>query len=123
VAPVSIDYNGSVTSGGELNFLNANFAGAGVGGSLPDGTDPFGLPIYNTIFDISGSQYYSGDEGAPTFVTGTYDDQYDSVSSQAATVEISDVTAAPEPATWTLLLIGFGAAGGALRAHRRPAVA
>jgi hypothetical protein len=72
---------------------------------------------------ISGSQYYTGDESAPTFITGTYTDQTSYTgSSIPATVTITDVSSVPEPAAWTLMLAGFGGLGGALRARRRQVV-
>ena len=41
--------------------------------------------------------------------------------SHAAALEQIPATAVPEPATWTLMLGGVGAVGGALRAQRRRA--
>nr|WP_258046284.1 PEPxxWA-CTERM sorting domain-containing protein [Sphingomonas folli] len=33
-----------------------------------------------------------------------------------------DVAAVPEPASWTMLIVGFGEVGSALRHHRSPTV-
>ncbi len=108
--PVNVIYNGDQYSDRDVFFYN--YSGDGGGADDADG-----------LFGILGSQYYTGDESAPTFVTGVYDDQYDSDSSQSATVNITDVSAAPEPATWALMLVGFGGLGGALRARRRAVAA
>jgi MYXO-CTERM domain-containing protein len=111
--PVNVIYNGSSNFGEEVTFFNS-----GLGGGAAD---------YGSIFDLSGSQYYTRDEGSPTFVTGVYDDQFDYNTLyntlQSATVNITDVSAAPEPAAWTLMLVGFGGLGGALRARRRTVAA
>jgi hypothetical protein len=40
-------------------------------------------------------------------------------ATSASGVFLTDVSAAPEPAAWALMLAGFGAAGGALRGRRR----
>jgi hypothetical protein len=108
--PVNVVYNGSQTSDATVYFYNNSNAD---GGTFEGGD----------LFGIGGSQYYTGDESAPTFVTGNYDNEYDFFSSQPATVSITDVSAAPEPAAWTLMLVGFGALGGALRARRGRAFA
>ena len=38
----------------------------------------------------------------------------------AALDSVSVMTAVPEPSTWAMLLVGFGAIGGAMRARRKP---
>jgi hypothetical protein len=100
---VRVDFNGA-TGRDILYFYNLS-----QGGGLENAED---------VFQITGDQFYTGDESAPTFTLGTYTGQYDVISQQPATVAI---TAVPEPAAWTLMLVGFGGLGGALRARRRPA--
>jgi len=38
-------------------------------------------------------------------------------------VNVSPVGAVPEPATWAMMLLGFGAVGFAMRRRQRPALA
>ena len=63
---------------------------------------------------FTGPQLFDGLNTDPTFVTGTFQlDNGDQIA-------ISAVNAAvPEPSTWALMLLGFGAVGGAMRAARR----
>lgn len=67
-----------------------------------------GLNLAYLIGDLS--------EGASAIVTYSYSvgDNIDVVGPPTGTV--------PEPATWALMLVGFGAAGIAMRSHRRVAV-
>jgi hypothetical protein len=104
VDPGNVVVNGDQYPNDFVTFYNSGYAG--------------GLVDYFGFFAIGNSQYYTGDESAPTFVTGNYDNEFDYASYQPATVSITDVSAAPEPAAWTLMLVGFGALGGALRARR-----
>lgn len=62
---------------------------------------------------------------ASTVVAFTLRDYYvpDNGGGVALDIEPSGATAVPEPATWTLMLAGFGLAGAALRRHRTAAVA
>lgn len=50
---------------------------------------------------------------------GSYD--YDSTA-LAATISLPTVAAVPEPATWAMMIGGFGMAGGAMRRKRRAAL-
>ncbi len=104
LGPVNVIYNSYQYPDDDVTFYNYSDTGGA--------TDAYGL------FSLGSSQYYTGDEGSPTFVTGVYDDQYDYASSQSATVTITDVSGVPEPAAWTLMLAGFGGLGGAPRARR-----
>jgi hypothetical protein len=42
-----------------------------------------------------------------------------SIVSGASTLQISAVSAAPEPAAWAMMMVGFGLIGGAIRYRRR----
>ena len=51
--------------------------------------------------------------------TGNWQDVSDFFGQQTGFAQIiSDVDAVPEPATWALMILGFGAIGAALRRHR-----
>lgn len=69
---------------------------------------------YEGILDIAGPQLYTGPEAAPTMLTGTFDvhDYYSGASLKL------EAAAVPEPASWALMLAGFGLIGCALRARR-----
>jgi hypothetical protein len=67
---------------------------------------------------LNGPALFSGTGNAPHFNPGTYSFT-DAVSSQIYSVTITEPTAAvPEPASWALMIAGFGLAGGAMRARR-----
>jgi hypothetical protein len=80
----------------------------------------------NTITQSNGNQQSGNTNGRLTL---TFSKPIDSVTlgSSSNAFEISDVAgiraAVPEPATWGLMILGFGAAGSALRARRRQAAA
>jgi hypothetical protein len=94
---------------------------------------------YTVLFYNDGAQFASSTFGAAanggTFygVTGLNPFNRITISQAGGYAVIDDVsfgsvanvvTAAPEPATWSMLLLGFGAAGFAMRrASRRPATA
>lgn len=76
--------------------------------------------LFNNLY---GAQIFTGSTSAPTFITGTFNSTFDSPNNtdRAGIVTISAVTpAVPEPGTWLMMLVGFGAVGAALR--RRPAL-
>jgi hypothetical protein len=63
-----------------------------------------------------GPQLFTGTVAAPTFKLGTFDLEHE------ASVTISGPpVAAPEPASWGLMLLGFGGLGGVLRRRRTDA--
>ena len=91
-----------------------------------------GITSNNNIdFDINGSigvagldlygftPYYSGGTQVPTFLAGSYS-LLNFIESGAAPYKltISQVAAVPEPASWAMLIFGFGAAGVAIRRTR-----
>jgi hypothetical protein len=108
--PVTVTAYGVTYSAQRVLFINSGSGGGAFAGG-------------GGVVSAFGSQYYSGNESAPTFIPGTYTGQFGSVAGAApgpATVTITDVASGvPEPATWTLMLAGFGSLGGALRARRR----
>jgi hypothetical protein len=69
---------------------------------------------FNTLLNqISppGPQIYSGPETAPVFTTGTYN------LYGGGTLVVS-LAGIPEPAAWTMMLLGVAVLGGVLRARR-----
>jgi len=74
-----------------------------------------------TLADMTGGQLWSGTTDAPTFVTGTYD--LEDFAGAAYTLVIAEAGGpapdVPEPASWAMMIAGFGLAGAALRGARR----
>lgn len=67
-----------------------------------------------------GGPLFSGTGSAPVFSAGTFNLTNPFFSDQNSTLVISEqVAAVPEPATWALMLLGFGFVGGALRSAKR----
>lgn len=64
------------------------------------------------LYSVDGTSVYTGSESAPDFKLGTYS-VYNSQGSYTLTIGL------PEPQTWLMMIIGFGAAGGALRRRHR----
>jgi len=105
----TVNVNGS-DQGVTTVFLNQNygaFTATGIVGGF----------TYNASLSTAfyGTQLYSGAEGAPTFLAGTYALlQYR--TGFAGTLVISDVKSpVPEPMTWAMMVGGFGLVGGAMR--------
>jgi hypothetical protein len=99
----------------ELCFFNE-----GIGGGIQLNT----IGTFDGVVSTSGSQIYSGSELKPTFLTGTfqflgYDVVNEAVdSSRHYTLKVS--AAVPEPASWAMMIAGFGLTGATMR--RRKAV-
>lgn len=78
--------------------------------------------IFTTTFE-DGPQAFNGPTSAPTFHNTTY--SYDTDQPNGGeTLQITDVSAppvsaAPEPGVWTLIIVGIGLMGAALRLGRR----
>jgi hypothetical protein len=71
---------------------------------------------------FTGPDLFTVVNARPVFNLGTF--QLNSIVSGASTLKISAVAAAvPEPMTWALMTVGFGAAGAMLRYRRRSAKA
>ena len=93
-------------------------------GDIDFGTDGL-LIVGDYIFRTSSlTPLFSGSTSNPTFLFGNYDlfGHHRDVRGDEALfthrLSISDVSAVPEPATWAMMLIGFGAIGFALRGRK-----
>lgn len=108
-APVT---NG-MQNGSSFNFGTVRFFSSISGGGV---FSEFGAPAG------FGPQLFSGTTAMPAFSPGTF--AFTSLSGvpNGSTLTISAVAAAgavPEPATWAMLITGFGVVGGSMRARRR----
>ncbi len=122
-SPFTINITG-LTAGGHYEvqlfepFWNNNWATAFTGGSSTSG-----------LVNLSGPNMGAGSSLVPQYVTGTFtadgSSQLITLSSPTSYVLLgaAQVRAVPEPATWMMMLFGFGIIGFGLRARRKPAVA
>ncbi|MFI4963744.1 MAG: PEPxxWA-CTERM sorting domain-containing protein [Caulobacterales bacterium] len=115
---ITRDLSGATSFSITRDPVGLNFAIVGSGYSLHDGWEPFNVtpvttPSLTTPFFASGEQFFNGAYNDGTYMGG------DSFVQRVSL----DVAAVPEPATWTLLIVGFGGLGAMLRHRRRYAVA
>lgn len=106
-APILIGSD-TFAAGSLVNLLNFT-SSSGAPGTV--GTDPFGIFLGpNQISGSSVTEFYFG-----------YDDQITNIDDNHDDFIIKAVItpAVPEPGTWAMMLIGFGAVGGAMRSARR----
>ncbi len=98
---VSGNFNGSASNSAVVEFYSAsNLGGFAVGG-----------PGFNISFN--GPQFYTGPETAPTLIKGTF---LLSFGHKLVISEFKAPTGAvPEPASWAMMLAGFGLVGFAAR--------
>lgn len=112
---------------GDQIFFN-NIFGT-FGGTAGNANISFGTNLISTFqiqsptlgfTQLSGPDLFSGPASSPTFNLGTFNLSGGFLSG-ASTLTISRasvVAAVPEPATWTMMLLGFGAIGFSVRRRR-----
>jgi hypothetical protein len=102
LSDVSGAYNGSLTTFSSISF----FSGGQTSG---------GLRLNSTV-DLQGPQLFTGLLSSPTFSLGTFflDDGFRGRYSLSVTNG-----AVPEPSTWVMMLLGFGAVGASMRRRRQ----
>ncbi|KQT35179.1 hypothetical protein ASG29_03445 [Sphingomonas sp. Leaf412] len=104
------------STGGEAYL---DFFSAANGGGLTI-SDADGPRILATLF---GAQLYTGSEAAPTMLSGSFTLTAGRAGGQRYTLRVVDAAAAvPEPATWLMMIAGFGLVGGMLRTRYRVTV-
>jgi hypothetical protein len=64
------------------------------------------------LYSLDGRATYTGPESAPNFKPGTYS-VYNAQGTYTLTIAL------PETQTWLMMILGFGAVGGALRRRHR----
>jgi hypothetical protein len=101
-------YGDFTTDVDDVIFYNDDFGG--------------GVVTFSYAITAAGPQLYTGTESDPTFLTGTFD-LVDFFTGQPLSITISAVgdptPAVPEPASWAMMIAGFGLVGGSLRAAKR----
>jgi hypothetical protein len=124
-------------SDGTAAILGAQYAGSNGGYDLYNytfsiptmtlGAGTYYLSLQNAASTIGGAVYWDINFGP----SGGYSNLYGGVPSEAFKIlgNVQKIgpndpqkNAVPEPASWLMMLTGFGLAGAALRAHRRTAV-
>ena len=116
VDPTDFDGGGS--------FLAVNNPGGSVGTAFRSANgNTVGVDLGGTPSNLSGTEnsaVYIFRTNATEFVAGTFTISGRTSLSGSA---FAPVTAIPEPGTWSLMLLGFGMCGLALRFRRRPSAA
>jgi len=96
---------------GLLNFSSAT----GPGADATVGDDGFGIFLHaNDVSGLSTNVFWLGYDDQITNVDDNHDDMI---------IRVRVSPAVPEPATWAMMLLGFGAAGLVLRRRRAPVLA
>src|SRR4051794_13518659 len=85
--------------------------------------DAFSGGIYGDGFGFLSAQLFSGPTSAPSFVLGTFGAVGFPDDSLSYTVTITADRGVPEPSTWAMMLLGFGAMGVSIRWGKRRAAA
>ncbi len=125
--PLSPTPDGPVAAGALFEFLSVPAVVRGSSTTLVDlaffpafpGLEEFtGGFADQTFFSFFGPQFYTGPEGAPTFVPGVYTGLLNVSSGRIDTVTVTELStipdppdppalSVPEPSTWAMLLLGF----------------
>ena len=108
-APIVIGVD-QLFAGNMANFFN--FSSSGPGADATIGDDGFGIFLGpNAVSGLSTNVLYFGYDEQINMQDDNHDDF------------IVRATVLPEPGTWAMMLLGFGAAGFAMRRQRKPALA
>lgn len=103
---------------GTVNGMNATFGtisfGTGVFADLSITAPGLGFTQFS-----GGGPLFTGPASAPIFSPGTFQLTNNFFPDQNSTLTISQLASAvPEPTTWAMMLIGFGAVGFAMRRRK-----
>ena len=95
----------------DFTFYDSSFDGGFYATNFYDGND---------LLTTDGAQLFGGTVAAPTFSSGNYTltDFNDRSISYNLSIASAAMPAVPEPASWALMIVGFGAVGGAMRYRR-----
>ncbi len=97
--------------GSQISYLqDVQFNNADLGGGFIN-LDPADTTGASAFLVTYGDQLYSGAESNPMLLTGDFT-LYDAYSDAPLKL---NVAAVPEPASWAMLIVGFGALGGTMR--------
>jgi len=106
--------------------LNGNYRTDGVGDQGPNDAFDFGGGFVNFIFGDNGlppgqdSYFMFLDTNATHYaLNSSFDLASDSYTHNSDVFSTFGVAGAPEPAQWSLMIMGFGVAGAAMRARRK----
>lgn len=116
IAPSTVGtFNANPQTFASITFLNASY-------NLQPGISG-GFSYDGSVANVfNGLQLYTGSEGAPTFVNGTYALTQYSTNAPGLLVISGVAGAVPEPSVWALLIVGFGLTGAAMRRRTETAV-
>jgi len=100
-------FDGSAGTAESITFNVASFDGG------------LTIQLGSAFLNFFGSQLFTGSTTAPTFLTGSFALLEDGDLDLPATLTIGEVASpVPEPASWAMMMAGFGIVGYAMRRRR-----